>query len=313
MLFSDERVFMNTIIRIQVVSGKGTIFTRSQMQKAFECFDQVVKNFSRFSKDSELSKLNASGGQVFNCSPELFSLVSSALEVAKKVDGAYDPTVIDLLEAYGYDSKQDFSRLKDLGLMQEISKLAKNRPSFREIELNTKNSTVKLQKQQRIDLGSIGKGYAIDLAFKELAKHDFNGFLINAGGDLRSFGTNAQNLPWKVALFKSQLPNHIIDNENFLGTVELQNKGICGSGGWARKIGIFHHLLNPVNGLPINEFTQSFVIADTASQADVWASALFVTGPELLSSLEEQGMSGLIIDYNGQVFKNENFQYDNLI
>ncbi|MEI7962037.1 MAG: FAD:protein FMN transferase, partial [archaeon] len=258
---------MNTIIRIQVVSSKGTVFTRDKIQKAFEKFAYVVDNFSRFLNSSELCKLNAAAGKAFVVSKELFDLVTKAFEVANITNGAYDPTIIDLLEAYGYDKKQDFSKLADPRLFKEISKLAQGRPSFKEVKFDSKKLTIYLQKQQRIDLGSIGKGYAIDLAFAVLEKYDFEGFLINAGGDVRGYGINSGNLPWKLALYKAQLPNQRISAETALGTVDLLNKSICGSGGWARKVGIFHHLLNPQSGLPINEIAQCFVIADTATQA----------------------------------------------
>lgn len=310
MIFSDERVFMNTIIRLQVVSNKGTIFTRSKIEDAYQCFDAVVKRFSRFSKQSELSQLNNSSGKAFQVSSELFDLVKLALKVAVQTNYAYDPTVIDLLEAYGYDADQDYQRLnrKDIGI--EVQKLAKNRPRCDGISLNVKNSIVILQPHQRIDLGSVAKGYAIDLAYKALDGNGFDGFLINAGGDLRSFGCNSKGLPWKVMLYRSQLPNQRYQQQASLGAMLLENMAVAGSGGWARRVGSFHHLLNSKNGQPINTIAQSYVAAKNATEADIWATALFVMGIEGLALIRKQGLAGLIVTAEGKVLQTDNFEYD---
>lgn len=310
MIFTDERVFMNTIIRIQVVSDKGTVFTRELIAKAFECFDEVVEKYSRFNRQSELSALNAAAGSAHSVSENLFGMVAQALEVAEITDGAYDPTVIDLLEAYGYDAKADFSRLDQPELYAEIQNLSKNRPSFREIELNRAKKTIKLAPKQRLDLGSVGKGFAIDLAYNVLDGNDFDGFLINAGGDVRAYGCNKEGLPWKLLLYRSQLPNSRLTQDNCLGVIPLINKSLAGSGGWARRVGSFHHLLNPKDGLPINTVSQTYVIANTATESDIWATALFCRGKALLPELEKRQMAGLIIESTGSVFSSPDFEYD---
>lgn len=309
MIFSDERVFMNTIIRFQVVSSKGTVFTRTKMDEAYDCFDHVVQNYSRFLNTSELTSLNRSPEIEFKVTPELYELISKSLKTAKITDGAYDPTVIDLLEAYGYDSKQDFSKLQDNQLSLEVMKLAKDRPSFQEIKLNAKDQTVRLVKNQRLDLGSIGKGYAIDLAYKVLDGNGFSGFLINAGGDLRAYGHNPQGLPWKVMLYKSQLPNQRLDQSVFFGYMLLEDIAVAGSGGWARRVGTFHHLLNPKDGQPINSVAQTYVSGPNGTDTDLWATALFVTGVTGLQLVKDAGLAGLIVTAAGEILQTDNFEY----
>jgi len=311
MIYVDEKVFMNTIIRVQVVSCRGTVFTREKIALALEQFEHVVKHFSRFTQTSELSRLNSGKLKEGKVSSELYQLVEKALQVAELTDGAYDPTVIDLLEAYGYDRKNDFSKLADPGLALEISKMALGRPSFRKIKLDPEATTIVLQPGQRIDLGSIGKGYAVDLAYKVLSGNRFDGFLINAGGDIRVFGNNPEGIPWRIMLYRSQLPNQRISTDNCLGMISLQNSSIAGSGGWARKVGIFHHLLNPRTGLPVNEVAQTYVMADTATDSDVWATALFVTGKAGLKILHQQEKAGLLVDFQGNIYKTPDFEYDN--
>jgi thiamine biosynthesis lipoprotein len=184
-----------------------------------------------------------------------------------------------------------------------------NRPKCSEIALDYREHKIKLQKGQRLDLGSIGKGYAIDLAYKVLENNGFEGFLINAGGDLRAQGHNNSGLPWKILLYRSQLPNHALDEQMFLGSVLLEDRSIAGSGGWARRIGAFHHLLNPVDGLPINSISQTYVMGATATISDAWATALFVCGIKALPLIEAAGLAGMLIDASGIISQTENFEY----
>lgn len=310
MIYSAEKVLMNTIIRITVVSDKGTVFTKERIEDAFSCFDNVIDHFSRFNKNSELSKLNRGELMGKPLSKDLFDLISRSLDASYLTNGIYDPTVIDILEAYGYDSQGSFKALKDPNIHEEIKELIKNRPSYSEIELDEKNRKVKLQKEQRLDLGSIAKGYAVDLAYDKLAKHGFLGFLINAGGDIRAKGVNPKGLPWSIALFRASLPNSEIGHEpESWGNIDLYDNSIAGSGGWARKVGIFHHLIDIGSGMPLNEISQSFVIAPTCSDSDLWATISFLMGKASMPLIEKLGYEVMIVTFNGTIFKSSNFSY----
>jgi len=300
---------MNTIIRFQIISSKGTIFTKNKAKEAFKCFDEVVNKFSRFNSKSELSCLNDSSGNSFKISPEMYKLIKYSLELNKLGKGNYDPTIIDLLESYGYDKSQDFSKLDEPDFYKEIKNLVLKRFRANEIVIDEKKKSVKLKKGQRLDMGSIAKGFAVDLAYDKLKK-DFDHFLINAGGDVRVSGLNEQGLNWKIMLYRSALPNGKVDDTNFIGMVTLEpGQSIAGSGGWARRVGAFHHLLSPVDGLPINQITQTYVIAPTATDADAYSTFLYVEGPDALNIIDDRDFSGLLIDFQGNIFKSKDFNY----
>ena len=295
----QEKVFMNTIIHITLFSDKPTIYTQQKIQEAFSCFDQVVKKYTRFSPKSELSALNNSGGKPMKVSDEFYYLIEYMLELSKLTNGNYDPTIIDLLETYGYGENRNFKELDDPNLYQNIQTLVEKRPSPSQIKLNKNNKTVQFAPRQRIDLGSIGKGYAIDLAYDVL--EDFPAFMINAGGDIRVKGPKPDGEKWKVGLYKSQLPNKALPKDDYTGIIELENGSVCGSGGWARKVRFFHHLLNPKTGFPIIEITQTYVIAPKAIEADSWATVLFTMGKSGLQLLRDKGFRGILIDQKGKI------------
>jgi thiamine biosynthesis lipoprotein len=307
MIYNAEWVLMNTIIRVQVTSSKGTVFTKEKIEESFNCFDHVIEHFSRFDEKSELNQLN--NGKITKVSKELFRLINTALKVARITKGIYDPTIIDLLEMYGYDKEASFKGLKNPKISDEVMKLAANRPSFEEIELDDKSREVKLAKGQRLDLGSLAKGYAVDLAYDFLMGFDFEGILINAGGDIRAFGVNQYDLPWSIALYKAPLPNQVDDGQDSWGKIELLNESVSGSGGWARRVGLFHHLLNPKNGLPLNEISQTYVIAPTAMESDLWATVLFLLGQAGLVLLQQHEYKGMVVDHSGAIYKSKEFIY----
>lgn len=271
-LIVREKEFMKTTITIKVVQeNQGTVEINEAIQKAFERFDYVVKKFTRFNDDSELSNLNRQSGKKIKVSEEFFMLIQKMYEMYKKTNGAFDPSVIDFLEVYGYDKNYDFKKLDNPKLDQFVEDISKKKKSFSDVEMFERTSEVILPKNLRIDLGGIGKGYAIDLAFNEL-KTICSNFLIDGGGDIRVRGVNEKGELWKVGLR---------DREKVHGYLELNNQSLASSGSWARKVKQFHHLINPKTGKPVDQkFNTVFVLADDATTADAWATALFVLGKE---------------------------------
>lgn len=291
-LISDQRIFMNT--KVEFIT-----WTDMDREKVHEIFDQgfqqfhfVIEKFSRFKTDSELSLLNNSNGRKVKVSKELFKLIEFALNIADKTNGAFDPTIIDFLETYGYEAKYDFEKLKNKSIIKkEIQKILKTRPSYKDIKLDNKSLTVQLKRNQRIDLGSIGKGYAIDKAFKKLSP--LKNFLINAGGDIRAKGIYKDKKPWIVGLKAPKLGQ--------IGRLKLSNQALCCSGSWARKVKFFHHLINPKTGEPQNELKTVFVLAKTAIEADVWSTALFALGKIAEKFIKKYRLEAILVFYDNSI------------
>lgn len=273
---------MNTVITFKVVQdNQSTVDILDSIEKGFDQFDRIVKQYTRFNEDSELSNLNRNSGTWTKISAEFFELIVYMLNLAKETDGCFDPTIIDFLETYGYDKNYDFSKLDNPKLDGMVKDMAETRASFKDIELDKKNLKVKLVKGQRIDLGGVGKGYAIDCAYDELKQVSDN-FLIDAGGDIRAKGKNEKGEVWKVAL-KNKNGDVIED----IGFIELDNEAVASSGSWARKVKQFHHLINPKTGLPENKYTTVYVVAQKGIDADAWGTALFVGGEEYIKKHKE--------------------------
>jgi thiamine biosynthesis lipoprotein len=280
-LITRQKEFMKTTITFKVVqNGASTVDVLDAIEEGFGEFDRIVKKFTRFDENSELSNLNRNSGSFVQITPEFLTLIKYMLDLAEKTDGDFDPTIIDFLEIYGYDKNYDFSKLDNPELDKLVEKIRNERPSFREIEIDEKNISVKLAKGQKIDLGGIGKGYAIDCAFEKLNLVSKN-FLIDAGGDIRAIGKNENDQIWTAA-FRNLNKDGVIED---IGFIELNNEALASSGSWARKVKQFHHLINPKTGLPGNKYTTVYVKAPTGMISDSWATALFIGGEEKFKKL----------------------------
>lgn len=291
-LISEDRIFMNT----KVEFNTWTAINSSEVHKIFDMgftqFHFVIERFSRFNPESELSILNKSSEKGKKITKELFELIEFALNISKKTNGSFDPTIIDFLETYGYDANYNFSRLSNKGVIEkEISSILKTRPKYNDIKLNSKKLTIQLKKRQRIDLGGIGKGYAIDLAFKKLLP--LGSFLINAGGDIKVEGYFKSFKYWPVGLKVPSLGQ--------IGIVKLNNEAVCCSGSWARKVKFFHHLINPKTGRPQNELKATFVISKNAKDADAWSTALFASGENAYKLIKKYKLKALLVDKNNKI------------
>jgi thiamine biosynthesis lipoprotein len=295
---------MNSNIEILVNSGNSSLFVKEFVDNAYDKFDLVVKKYSRFSETSELTRLNKSSGKKFKCSEEFYKLIKYSIEIAYLTDGEFDPTIIDILESYGYTKG---SKIKDkIDSNKNLQELISSRPSYKEIQFFDKSREIKLAENQGIDLGAIGKGYAIDLAFQVL-KEKFDNFLINAGGDIRVSGHNEEGKPWQIEL------EYILDKKKRkLGRIEIAEGSICSSGAYARKVGEFHHLINPKSGIPNNSLASSFVYSDNALHADTLSTIAFLLGtkfPNYYKELNKQFMFDyLLIDQSGSILKSKDFK-----
>lgn len=273
-----QKNFMNTTITMTVVQhSSSTVAVQQSIEDAFGEFDRIVKAYTRFNENSELSNLNRRQGEPTKVSEEFFMLIKKMFDLHEQTNGIFDPSIIDYLEAYGYDASYDFSKLDDPKLVDRINAISAKRKYWKPVGLDARNLMVTLNSDQRLDLGGIGKGYAIDCAAKKLLEVSED-FLIDGGGDIYAHGKNEEGGPWVAALKTIDADKQ----EKIMGGMELHNEALASSGSWARKVKQFHHILNPKTGKPVEaDYSTVFVKAPTATEADAWATALFVGGRDL--------------------------------
>ncbi len=243
---------------------------------------RLERLLSRFRADSELSRLNEAGE--LDAGNDLLAVVRLALAARERTGGRFDPTVHDALVAAGYD--RSFERLEADG--------AGSPPSPAGGAVRVSGRRIELDPGVRLDLGGIGKGYAVDRAVARLAA--IGPCLVNAGGDLAVAGVPAGGV-WPVGL---DTPS----GEITLGVA----KGALATSGrdrrrWRAGGEERHHLIDPATGRPADsDLVTVTVAAPSAVEAEVAAKALFLAGErEAAAEADALGLPALLVTADGRV------------
>jgi len=249
------------------------------IDRAFDWFRRVEAACSRFDDGSELRQACARVGQAVPVSDLVFEAIAFAIAVAEETGGAFDPAIGGEMAARGFD------RAYRTG---ERASATTGHATYRDIQLDATARTITLTRSLVIDLGAVAKGLAIDLAARELS--DYNGFAIDAGGDVFVGGVSGQSEPWSVGVRHPRLHDALI------ASVRVSGSAVCTSGDYERVTAQGHHLIDARRREPAPDLASVTVVASSAMVADALATAAFALGPaEGLRLLQRHTVEGLFV------------------
>ncbi|MGO8690378.1 MAG: FAD:protein FMN transferase [Thermoguttaceae bacterium] len=247
---------------------------------ALDLVEQLEAQLSVFRADSELARINAAAaaGPVV-VEPRLFELLELAMRVGQQSGGAYDITAGPLWEVWGFARRA--------GAVPRGEQLAEARRHVGShlIELDAGQKTVRfLDPGVRLNLGSIGKGYAVDRCGQRLLAAGIEDFLVQGGnssvlahgaGAPRPAGAPGQ---WLVGV---RNPLHL---DRRLTELRLSNRGLGTSGtqfqSFRHEGRRYGHILDPRSGWPAEGVLSATALAPTATLADALSTAFYVLGPQ---------------------------------
>jgi NosR/NirI family nitrous oxide reductase transcriptional regulator len=252
-----------------------------------EEMERIESSLSHWRETSATAQFNSSETTFETEQPEEFlQLVAKALDLSLRTDGRYDITVAPLVDAWGYGPSGQRPAPTD----EEVAQL-RQRIGWDKVKVNLTEKTIrKTHPRLQIDLGSLLQGYAADCAAKKLTAAGVQEFLIDVGGELLAQGS------WKVGIEDPR------DTTKTLRTFVLKDAALATSGLYRaskdeageRK----HHLISPKLGKPVPTTTiLCAVIAPTATEADMWGTALLAVGlPDGLALADRQQLAVLYFD-----------------
>ncbi len=227
---------------------------------------------SAYIDESDVSGINKNAGvQPAVVAPETFYVIRQAVKYSKLSGGAFDVTVMPLVELWSGAALRG-----ELPSEREILE-AGALVDFREIILDEKNSSVMLGKKgMRLDLGAIAKGFVVDKMAEILRDAGMRGALVNAGGDIYAHGTSYGGEGWRIGLRHPRSPERVVD------VFSVTNRAVATSGDYERFFiyeGVrYSHIIDPRSGMPARGVISATVLAGTCLEADALATILFVTG-----------------------------------
>jgi FAD:protein FMN transferase len=255
---------------------------------------------SRFREDSELSRLNRSGGGAVRVSPLLFEAIAEALRAARLSDGAVDPSLGRAMRAIGYD--RDFTELD--GRTATLRRVrAEAAPGWRGVEVDRRRRTVRLPAGVELDLGATAKALAADRAARTISERLGVGALVSLGGDLSIAGPPPPE-GWSVLVTDDHArPDPAVGQQ-----VTLRSGGLATSSTavrrWRTNPGWRHHIVDPRTGDSAATVWRTVsVAAGSCLDANVAATGAIVKGEAALDWLRTGGLPSRLVRPEGDVVR----------
>lgn len=281
MIAEDIREVLGTVVKV-VIEGAGA---KEALDSTFVECERIEGAFSRFLEGNELARLNGSLGEWVEVSEELFGLIEWGERLKRETEGAFDITVKSVLESWGYDKSYS---LEENG----VGRLG-------EVEL--KREVLKVKISAEIDLGGMGKGYALD-CLAGLLK-GFENVCVDAGGDIFAKGVAGGGRPWRMVF------EHPTKEGEAIGYVDVLNFCIACSNPSKRQWRDKHHLIDALKSAPADEMVAVYTQGQSGLSVDSYATALFVLGYEKAKALLPKiDVEAMLIGKDGQVFRSDNFK-----
>lgn len=207
---------------------------------------------------------------------EVFKL---ALDIARASNGAFDPTIEQVLRLWDFDSG---GRLPSQREIADVLPLV----DYKKVRISD-TGMVSLPSGMGVDLGGIAKGAVVDDLSASLAGRGYRSYIIDAGGDLLLAGSKPDGTPWRIGI---RHPRYAEDpsRPEFVCIIPVdtsqKNRAVVTSGDYERFFFVegkrYHHIIDPHTGYPPADMVSVTIIADTCAQADALATAAFVLGYE---------------------------------
>ncbi len=265
---------------------------------------RIEKMISSWDSLSETSTIIRNAGiKAVEVDKELFDLISRAIKISELTDGAFDISYASMDRIWKFDGT-----MKKLPTEEEVA-TSVAKVGYKNIILNTSEQTVFLKnKGMRIGFGALGKGYAADKTKQLLISKGVNAGIINASGDLTTWGKQPDGTSWMIGI-----TNPLNDNKVF-SWFPLDNNAVVTSGNYEKFAVLngkrYSHIIDPRTGWPASGLTSVTIFAPKAELADALATSVFVMGRETGIDFVNQlpGIECVMVDENGKIYKSENIQ-----
>jgi len=337
---SSPQEYSKTDFVMSTVLSEKIYGTKDVTQDIKEELDKLEKDQLSWREDhSVVSKINADAqkGIKTKLDSDMTSWVEDSLELAKRSNGAFDPTIGRLTRLWNIEgdnpkvpSKQEIKNtLEDTGYTKiHLEKVesqntantkknvdkdikdntAKNKETSEDTSQNTNTnesvSSIYIGDKCTLDLGAVGKGIACDVVQDYLKKQkEVGGAVIAVGGSILLYGSKADGSDWNVAV---QNPRG--QDGEAMGVLSLSGTTNVSTSGDYEKYFMqdgkrYHHILDPSTGYPADSGLISVtIVSDSGLLSDGLSTACFVLGKEKGQKLlETYGAEGIFIDQNKKV------------
>ena len=290
------------------VVANDSIQANKYIDTAVAEISRIEKLISSWDDNSQTSEINRNAGaKPLKVDKELFNLIERAIGISKLTDGAFDISYASMDRIWQFDGSMTVMP-SEKEIKSSVEKIG-----YQNIVLDKKNSTVFLKLEgMKIGFGAIGKGYAADKAKTLLISKGVPSGIINASGDMNTWGKKPNNEDWKVAITNPMNKNKVF------ALLPITNGAVVTSGNYEKYVNFngkrYTHIIDPRTGYPSTGIISVTVFAPKAELADALATSVFVMGKEAgLDRINQlPKIECIIIDDKGNITKSTNIEIDKL-
>ena len=298
-----DTILMGSKFQLTVVD-QNEVIANKNIDKAIDEIVRIEYLISDWKTTSQVSLINNNAGvKPVVVDKELIDLIKRSISYSEISNGAFDITFAAMDRIWKFDGSMD-----ELPSDKEIKNAIRN-IGYNYIKLDTVDNSVFLEKKgMKIGFGSIGKGYAADKAKEVLKGLKVISGIVDASGDLATFGEQVTKEPWRIGI------TNPIKSHKLTTILELRNAAVTTSGDYQKYVFIgnqrYSHIINPKTGWPSTGVTSVTIIGASAEVANAFSTASMVLGvkdaKKMLAKYPNYG--GIFITDRGKVMKTKGFK-----
>ena len=260
-----------------VMHGENPVALRAAGEAALDEIQRLDRQLNVYNPASDVADLNArAAAEPVRVAPGLFQLLAKAQQLHHETEGAFDITIGPLLRAWGLMGEK--GRIPGKAELAE----ARAKTGMGLVELNSANRTVRFARAGvMLDLGAIGKGYAVEQAAELLREAGVTSALLHGGtSTIQAIGHPPDAAAWKVAVeYPAERPDA---SPALLSVVSLRDEALSVSAVWGKcfraKGKTYGHILDPRTGRPASRAVLAAVALPSATETDALSTGLLTLG-----------------------------------
>jgi thiamine biosynthesis lipoprotein len=279
---------------------------------AEQCIDAAIAEISRieallttFRDDSQTNQINQQAGIApVLVEREVFDLIKRSIRISDITQGAFDITYGSVDKRF-WNFDVDMKALPD----REAAKKSVRLINYRNVVLNDQDCSIFLrEKGMRIGFGGIGKGYAAERAKIVLKEMGIQSGIVNAAGDLTTWGFQPNGQPWTIGIADPDSKHHPFSS------FSITDMAVATSGNYEKYATIdgkqYSHTIDPKTGFPVSGIKSVTIICPNAEIADAMTTPVMIMGtkPGLNLINQIKGLHGIIIDDENRMYTSNNIK-----
>lgn len=291
---------MGSVFQITIVD-KDSSSAHENIDKVIAEIERIENLISEWRPETQISQVNKNAGiQPVKVDKEVFEITKKAIYFSEITKGAFDISIVAMEKIWKFDGT-----MEQLPSKQNIKKSIE-KVNYKNIILDSIHSTIFLSKKgMKIGFGSIGKGYAADKGRELMQSLGIKGGIINAAGDIATWGTQLNGKPWKIGV------NNPFETGETIEILEFStDKAVTTSGNYEKYVEFngkrYSHIINPKTGIPSTGLTSVTIMGENAEMCNGFSTSVMVLGLKkglkLIKKYPEYNY--IILTNEGKVIKN---------